>query len=276
MRPAGSGCRTATTTSRPIAKSVTIREQYVAYVAHLLVLGGDARPRQAEADAATVLRIETALAKASLTRVEQRDPHKIYHLMPLAELAALAPACEWPRTSTLQGVPARRKRSTCRSRPSSRPCRRSLTSEPVDDLRTYLRFHSARGRGAASLPIRSSRRTSTSSRTPCAASRPCRRAGRPARARSTATSARRSARSSSAAPSPPTRKAKTQRMTEQIETAMEREIEGARLDGPGDQGGRAAQAARHPQQDRLPRSSGATTPRSPSRPATTSATCAAR
>ncbi len=112
-RPCGRRARAAGPRLLPEGRSPrasSIREQYVAYVAHLLVLGGDARPRQAEADAATVLRIETALAKASLTRVEQRDPHKIYHLMPLAELAALAPACEWPRTSTLQGVPARRKR----------------------------------------------------------------------------------------------------------------------------------------------------------------------
>ncbi len=39
---------------------------------------GDA-PATARAEAATVMAIETELAKASLTRVEQRDPYKLFH-----------------------------------------------------------------------------------------------------------------------------------------------------------------------------------------------------
>lgn len=38
-----------------------------------------------------VFRIEIALAKASLTRVERRDPHKVFHRMTPAELQAIAP-----------------------------------------------------------------------------------------------------------------------------------------------------------------------------------------
>ena len=47
---------------------------------------------------------------------------------------------------------------------------------------------------------------------------------------------------------------------------------GPRLDGPRRPRRRPAQAPRHPQQDRLPRHTGATTPRSRSSPTTTSAT----
>ena len=47
---------------------------------------GRRRPTQAAAQAATVVRIETTLANASLTRVEQRDPYNIYHRATLAEL----------------------------------------------------------------------------------------------------------------------------------------------------------------------------------------------
>ncbi len=36
--------------------------------------------------------IETALAKASLTRVDQRDPYKLFHKMRPAQLQALTPA----------------------------------------------------------------------------------------------------------------------------------------------------------------------------------------
>src|SRR5665213_2713533 len=60
------------------AKSVKVREQYVAYIEQLLQLTGESA-EQAKADAAATLRIETALARASLTRVQRRDPHATYH-----------------------------------------------------------------------------------------------------------------------------------------------------------------------------------------------------
>ena len=55
-------------------KSVKIREQYAAYIQQLLSLAGESAD-QAKVDAGATLKIETALAKASLTRVERRDPH---------------------------------------------------------------------------------------------------------------------------------------------------------------------------------------------------------
>src|SRR5262249_44301049 len=59
-------------------KSVEIRERYLAHVQKMFELLGDA-PETAKANAATVMRIETSLAKASLTRVQRRDPHNVYH-----------------------------------------------------------------------------------------------------------------------------------------------------------------------------------------------------
>ena len=70
------------------AKSVEIREQYKAYVLEILKMTGETE-EQAKEDATTVLRIETSLARHSLTRVERRDPHKTYHMMTVAELATL-------------------------------------------------------------------------------------------------------------------------------------------------------------------------------------------
>ena len=46
--------------------------------------GEPADERKADSDA--ILRIETALAKASLTRVQRRDPHNTYHMMTVGEL----------------------------------------------------------------------------------------------------------------------------------------------------------------------------------------------
>src|SRR5271170_5112983 len=59
-------------------KSKQLRADYEQHVAQILELGGDA-PEQAAAEAKTVVTIETALAKASRTRVELRDPRSEEH-----------------------------------------------------------------------------------------------------------------------------------------------------------------------------------------------------
>ena len=75
-------------------KSVELRQKYVAHVQRMFELAGE-KPEQAKADAATVMQIETALAKGSLDRVSRRDPEKVYHKMSKPELAALSPAFRW-------------------------------------------------------------------------------------------------------------------------------------------------------------------------------------
>ena len=62
------------------AKSKEIRERYIEHVQKMFELLGDP-PATAKKEAETVMRIETALAKASLTRVERRDPYKTKHMM---------------------------------------------------------------------------------------------------------------------------------------------------------------------------------------------------
>jgi putative endopeptidase len=76
------------------AKSEELRKAYVAHVAKMFELLGD-KPSKAAAEAATVMRIETALAKGHMTRVERREPAKLYHKMSVEELQKLAPAFRW-------------------------------------------------------------------------------------------------------------------------------------------------------------------------------------
>ncbi len=122
-------------------KSVKIREQYVAYITQLLGMIGEA-PEKAKTDAASILRIETALAKSQLSRVDRRDPHKIYHKMTVAELAALAPAIDWPVYFKVQGAPDLKTLNV--SQPEfMKAVNTELSTEPVDDLKAYLRFHIA-------------------------------------------------------------------------------------------------------------------------------------
>src|SRR5664279_940062 len=61
-------------------KSQAIRAKYVAHVQKMFELLGESSVAAA-ADAQTVMRIETALAKAAMTRVQRRDPKNVYHRM---------------------------------------------------------------------------------------------------------------------------------------------------------------------------------------------------
>ena len=71
--------------TKPEAKSQIIRDQYVAHIAKMLVLLGEPEG-QARQNAASVLAIETEMAKASLSKVDKRDPYKIFHNMNGTEL----------------------------------------------------------------------------------------------------------------------------------------------------------------------------------------------
>ena len=75
-------------------KSVELRQKYVAHVQRMLELLGDT-PDAAQREAVRIMAMETALAEASLTRVERRDPHKLYHKVDLAALQALSPGFDW-------------------------------------------------------------------------------------------------------------------------------------------------------------------------------------
>src|SRR5204863_7777440 len=73
---------------RDDARSADIRKQYEAHVAKMLTLAGSPAA-QATSEAATVMRIETALAKAALDVVARRNPANQYHKMTVAELQQL-------------------------------------------------------------------------------------------------------------------------------------------------------------------------------------------
>ena len=75
-------------------KSVELREQLEKHIAKMFELYGEPAAKAA-AEAKSVMKVETDLAKVSLDRTEQRDPTKIYHKMTTAELQRLSPAFSW-------------------------------------------------------------------------------------------------------------------------------------------------------------------------------------
>jgi endothelin-converting enzyme/putative endopeptidase len=86
------------------AKSVDLRKAYLAHVQKMFELLGDKSAAAAEAQA--VMRIETALAKGSMTRVDHRDPKNLDHKMTSAELEKISPDFQWSVYFAKVGTPA--------------------------------------------------------------------------------------------------------------------------------------------------------------------------
>ena len=123
------------------AKSEELRTAYRAHVAKIFELVGD-KPEDAAAEAATVMRIEAALAKGQMTRVERRDPPNLYHKMAVAELEKVAPAFGW--SVYLEKVGLGKLASLNVTAPEYfRTMNAEIEKESLADWKTYLRWHAA-------------------------------------------------------------------------------------------------------------------------------------
>jgi putative endopeptidase len=121
------------------AKSEELRKAYLAHVQKMFELLGD-KPETAAAEAQTVMRIETALASASMTRVERRDPNSLDHKMTSMELQKIAPAFGWQVYFAKVGI------SSLDSLNVAVPAffkgmNAELDKESLADWKTYLRWH---------------------------------------------------------------------------------------------------------------------------------------
>jgi endothelin-converting enzyme/putative endopeptidase len=120
------------------ARSVETRAKYVEAVAALLTLTGEA-PEAAKAHADQVLSVETALAQASLTMVEKRDPAQLHHLLTRAQLQALTPGFDWSAYLTAEGLA--RVREVNVTEPRFLEAMAPLVSQgSLPALKTYLRW----------------------------------------------------------------------------------------------------------------------------------------
>jgi len=123
------------------AKSKETREHYLLHVQKVFELVGDS-PAIAKQNAATIMRLETAMAKASMSRVDRRDPHKLVHKMKLAELEKLAPNFDWTAYYHEMQYPDFPILNVY-SPDFIKELNRLLAAEPIDAWKTYLRFHVA-------------------------------------------------------------------------------------------------------------------------------------
>jgi len=123
------------------AKSEEIHAKYLVHVQNMLKLLGDS-PDAARGEAQKIMAIETALAKASLTRVEQRDPHNLFHKMDRKGLQTLTPGFDWDTYLKTIGLPAVDTFNV--TQPAFyKELDRQLATNSLDDIKTYLRWHIA-------------------------------------------------------------------------------------------------------------------------------------
>ncbi len=104
----------------------------------------------AGAKAEAVLKIETALAKASMDRVSRRNPDNIYHKLTPDELAALSPDFAWKQYLTDIGIPPVKSLNV--GNPEfMKALNATLTATSLNDLKAYLDWQVVDG-NASVLP----------------------------------------------------------------------------------------------------------------------------
>ncbi len=125
------------------ANSVKLREQYVQHVTRMLQLAGDT-PEQAGAAGKVVLQVETALAKNALDRVARRNPLNVYHKLSLEEARKLTPSFDL--ASFMKAAEAPPVETANVTEPEfMKGFDHVLSLTPIDDLKTYLRWHVIHG-----------------------------------------------------------------------------------------------------------------------------------
>jgi predicted metalloendopeptidase len=101
------------------------------------------KPEQAQADAKTVLSIETELARASMDRTLRRDPRNRDHWMSAAELEKLAPNFEFTRF--FEGVSSPKFTELNVANPEFfKQINSQLNAVPLDQWKTYLRWRTVK------------------------------------------------------------------------------------------------------------------------------------
>ena len=120
-------------------RSKQLRAAYVKHVTNMFkLLGDDEAAAAAEAD--TVLRLETSLAKASTKREDLRDPDQNYHPLQLAQLAELTPHLSWKDFFQNVGAPAVSFVDVGQT-DFFKEADAALAGVPLEDWKMYLRWH---------------------------------------------------------------------------------------------------------------------------------------
>ncbi|MDI1352364.1 MAG: M13 family metallopeptidase [bacterium] len=121
------------------AKFKTIREAYVTHMSKMFELLGD-KPDIALNNAKIVMNIETKLATASMSQIEQRDPHAIYHLKTITALDKISPNFSW--TAYFNALKQKQLKQVNFAMPKFfKTMDELLHLVSLDEWKIYLRWH---------------------------------------------------------------------------------------------------------------------------------------
>ncbi|AKU99314.1 Metallopeptidase [Labilithrix luteola] len=131
-------------------KMAELRTKYEQHVAAMLQLAGEPEAK-AKASAKTVMKVETMLAKAWMSKEDRREPKKINHPAPRIDLAKSAPGIPWD--AWLEGAEAKNVGNFNVAQPDFLKEVGAMINGKVSlaDWKTYLRWNTFRG-NADELP----------------------------------------------------------------------------------------------------------------------------
>lgn len=121
------------------ARSTAIRKAFRDHVERMFgLVGENAGAASNSADA--VMRIETALAKAQMSRVEMRDPYKRYNKFSVSDLSAQTPGLNW--SDLLKEMKVQGADSVIVNNPAFiKTADALLTAVPLQDWKSYIRWN---------------------------------------------------------------------------------------------------------------------------------------
>ncbi len=120
-------------------RSTKIRDAYKKYLVDMLKLMGEDEAT-ATKDAADIYNLEEKLAGASMTRVEMRDPYKLYNKFSIDGLNKLTPGTDWH--NVMQNMKIGNQDSVIVGMPQFfAEVNKQLKATPLDVWKKYLKFH---------------------------------------------------------------------------------------------------------------------------------------
>ena len=126
------------------------RQQYIQHITNMLKLMGEPDAKAAS-DAKSIMQLETTLAKNSMDVTSQRDPKNVYHLMPVAQLSGLTPQIAWNHFFERTGAPSITDLNV--ANPGFfKGLNALIAAADLDTLKTYLRWQLINSTPGITLP----------------------------------------------------------------------------------------------------------------------------
>ncbi|OYT90997.1 MAG: peptidase M13 [Burkholderiales bacterium PBB3] len=120
------------------ARLKDMRDKYLAHVERTLGMAG---VKNAPSGARDVLALETALAKAQWSKVENRDPVKTYNRVEISKLADLAAGYDWPAYLNAAGVGTKLPFIVVSQPGYLTGFNAALQATPLETWKTYFTWH---------------------------------------------------------------------------------------------------------------------------------------